>query len=299
MPGSVQNAIAAAIPLAATYVIAGLAWAIIFRASKIFNFATAQFIVLGAYLAYCLTRDAHIPVWLALILAAAAMALIGALTQTIFMRRLLDASGDGSAQASFAPVILTFGLAAVIEHVLSISFGTGPEYIASPFPKTIFHLPSGVVLTSANVIIGVIALVLWGGSVLFIRLSKWGMQMRAAAEQPLLASQSGINVNGILIGAWAAAAVMAAIAGITYSYSSVVSPDIGNIGLRSLAPVIVGGMDSVTGVLPGAIIVALAESFAAVGFGESVRDAAVQVVILAVLIVRPSGLLGGATVRRP
>jgi branched-chain amino acid transport system permease protein len=299
MSGNVENAIAAAIPLAAIYVMAGLAWAIIFRASKIFNFGTAQFIVLGAYLSYFLTSDAHLPIWLAFVFSAAAMALIGAMTQTVFLRRLLDTSGDGSAQTSFAPVILTFGLAAIIEHVISIGFGTGPEYITSPFPKSVIHVFSGIVLTGANVIIAVLAVVLWAGSILFIRFSKWGMQMRAAAEQPLLASQSGINVGGILVGAWAAAAVMAAVAGITYSYSSVVSPDIGNIGLRSLAPVIVGGMDSVTGVLPGAVIVALVESFAVLAFGESVRDAAVQVVILAVLIVRPQGLLGGANVRRP
>jgi branched-subunit amino acid ABC-type transport system permease component len=299
MPGNVADAISAAIPLAAIYVIGGLAWAIIFRASKIFNFGTAQFIVLGAYLAYFFNQDVHLPVWLALVFALAAMALIGALTQTVFMRRLLDASGDGSAQASFAPVILTFGLAAIIEHMLSIGFGTGPEYTANPFPNTVFHLASGIVLTGASVIMAAVGVVLWGGCILVIRFSKWGMQMRAAAEQPLLASQSGINVGGILVGAWASAAVMAAVIGIIYSYSSVVSPDIGDIGLRSLAPVIVGGMDSVTGVLPGAIIVALVESFAVLAFGESVRDAAVQLVILAVLIVRPSGLLGGVTVRRP
>jgi len=82
------------------------------------------------------------------------------------------------------------------------------------------------------------------------------------------------------------------------SFSTVLTPDLANIGLRGLAPVIVGGMDSVAGVVPGAIIVALSENLLVLVFGEGVRDAAVMVVLLIFLSIRPTGLFGSADIRR-
>jgi branched-chain amino acid transport system permease protein len=122
--------------------------------------------------------------------------------------------------------------------------------------------------------------------------------MRAAAENMILASQSGINVDRVFMGGWAGTCAALAIVGITYGYSTIVTPSLADIGLRGLACAIVGGFDSLGGLVPGAIIVALTENISVVYFGESVRDAAVMIVILIVIAIKPSGLLGTRSIER-
>ena len=85
---------------------------------------------------------------------------------------------------------------------------------------------------------------------------------------------------------------MLAVVGIIYGASTVVTPSLSDIGLRGLAVAMVGGFDSLAGLIPAALIVALAEDISVVIFGESVRDAAVMIVILIVLAIRPQGLMG-------
>jgi branched-chain amino acid transport system permease protein len=295
----IPNAVVSSVMLAGVYVIGGLAWVILFRAAKIFNFGTGQFIVLGAYLYYVLAGDLHLAVWISFPAAVALMGVVGWAVQMGLLRRLVGTTAHAAGHAPFAPVILTFGLAAVIQHAIAIAFGPGPKFLPNPFPARYVRLPGNTVLTVENGVVWALALSLFVSSLLFVRWSKWGIRMRAVAEQPLLASQSGIRVEWVYVGAWAAASAMAGVVGIASSFQSVVSPDLASIGIRSLAPVIVGGMDSIAGVLPGALIVAFVENLSALFFGEDVRDAAVMITVLVVLVVRPSGLFGTGDIRRP
>jgi branched-chain amino acid transport system permease protein len=294
----IPNAIVSGLILAGLYTVAGLAWVLLFRAAKILNFGTGQFIVLGAYFYFLLTSNARLPFWAGLIGATVCMAAVGFVVQWGLLRRLLGTPAHAVGHAPFAPVILTFGIAAVVQHAVTIFFGPEPRSLQSPLPGSVISLPGHAVVTADGLLIWFIAIVLLVAATLVIRYSKWGIQMRAAAEQPLLASQSGINVGNVFIGAWIVASGICALAGVSYSYSTVLSPDLVNIGVRSLSPVIVGGMDSVAGLVPGAIIVALAENLLVLVFGEGVRDAAVMLVILAVLAIRPNGLLGTGDIRR-
>jgi branched-chain amino acid transport system permease protein len=298
MIGQLPNAIVSGLLLAGLYTVVGLAWVLLFRAAKILNFGTGQFIVLGAYFYFVLTDNLHLPFWAGFIGAVICMAAVGFVVQYGLLRRLLGTPAHAIGHAPFAPVILTFGIAAVVQHLVTMVFGPEPRFLPTPLPKSVINLPGHTVVTADAILIWAIALVLLVSSVLVIRYSKWGIQMRAAAEQPLLASQSGINVGYVFIAAWAVASSICALAGVSYSYSTVLSPDLANIGIRSLAPVIVGGMDSVAGVVPGAIIVAIAENLLVLIFGEGVRDAAVMLVILAVLVIRPNGLFGTGDIRR-
>jgi branched-chain amino acid transport system permease protein len=298
LSGQLPNAVVSGLVLAGLYSVAGLAWVLLFRATKLLNFGTGQFIVLGAYFYFLLTTSFHLPFWGGFIAAVACMGAVGFLLQSVLLRRLLGTPAHAVGHAPFAPVILTFGVAAVVQHVVTMIFGPEPRSLPTPLPKNVIQLPGNAVITADGILIWVIAAALLVTTVLVIRYSKWGIQMRAAAEQPLLASQSGIKVGNVYIAAWAVASAICGIAGISYSYSTVLSPDLANIGIRSLAPVIVGGMDSAAGVLPGAIIVAIAENLLVLVFGEGVRDAAVMLVILCVLAIRPNGLFGTGDIRR-
>jgi branched-chain amino acid transport system permease protein len=287
----IPNALVSAIVLSGLYSIVGLGFVLLFRAAGVFNFATGQMIMLGSYLYFQFTTPFHVPFLLALLGALVLMGSIGAVMHIALLQRLA-----GLEHWSYA--VLTLGVSIVMARVVAILWGTEARSVTVPLPAMSFHGPGNIAITTGGILTLVAAAVLLVGTLVLIRYSKWGIQMRAAAENPVLASQSGIDIDRVFIIGWAATAIILTTAGIVYAYSTVLSQSIGDIGIRGLAPAFVGGMDSAAGVFPGALIVAVVENLAVVYFGESVRDAAVMMVVLVVLAVRPAGLFGTPQVKR-
>ena len=102
------------------------------------------------------------------------------------------------------------------------------------------------------------------GFPILLRLSTIGIEMRGVAENPVLAAQRGINIHRINAMSWAAATMMATVAGIFFALKVRLGPDIWYVGLAGFAPALIGGMDSLSGVVMGAVIVATAEVLAAI-----------------------------------
>jgi branched-chain amino acid transport system permease protein len=286
------NAAVSAVLLAGLYLMVGLGWVLLFRATQVLNFATGQFVLLGACLYYTFTARLHIPLVVSLLIALAVMAAVGAAVHLLLIRRVAGTEGF------FAPVILTLGISTVITQAVNIAYGTGSLAISLPLSNHAIDFPGRIAITSYGIITLVVGLVVLFATQLIVRRSRWGVQMRAAAENTVLASQSGINIDRVFMGGWAAAALILALVGITYGSNTIVTPSLADIGLRGLAVAIVGGFDSLGGLIPAAVIVALTENVSVVYFGESVRDAAVMIVILIVLAIRPQGLMGTKSVAR-
>jgi branched-chain amino acid transport system permease protein len=123
--------------------------------------------------------------------------------------------------------------------------------------------------------------------------------MRVTAEDPILAAQSGVRVDRVYIVGWWIAITVASLAGILYAYNTALSPGIGDsLGLRGIAPALVGGLDSVKGVIPGALLVALAEVLGVRLLGGEMQDVTAWLVILVVLLIKPNGLFGSSSVIR-
>jgi branched-chain amino acid transport system permease protein len=126
----------------------------------------------------------------------------------------------------------------------------------------------------------------------FLRLSPIGIRMRAAGERPLLASQRGINFHGVFALSWALAAFTGAIAGMLYASNVRLEPSLGILGLRAFAVALVGGLDSLGGVIPAALLVAAVE-VASVRWGNPLlSDVSPFVCLLVMLLIRPWGLFG-------
>ena len=154
------------------------------------------------------------------------------------------------------------------------------------------------VLTGLDLAIVGLALLVYGALLAFLQWSRPGRQMRAAAESPLLASQSGININGVFRLSWAIAGIVMAVGGIGFAYLTIVTPSIVDLGLRGIAPALIAGLDDVRGVIIGAFLIAVVENLAAYYFGGDVRNVVPFIVILAVLMIRPYGLFGSPEIRR-
>ena len=283
--------VAGSLVLAVAYALIGTAWAIIFRTSNTFNFATGQFVVLGSLIYYTFSTSLRIPVWLALPLSLVAIVVFAVGIYAVFVRPI-------TGQPIFAAAILTLGLSIILTSFTQIVWGHELRVLAAPFRSETYRLAGVLNITNyqAATILG--GLVFFAALLVLFRYSRIGIQMRATAENPLLASQVGINVHWMMAVAWSLAFVAASLAGIGYAYANVLSQSSSELGLRGIAPLVLGGLERIDGVIVGAILIAVTENLAVLYLGGTARDAVAWFVILLALAVRPQGLFGQAEVRR-
>jgi branched-chain amino acid transport system permease protein len=288
----VLNLFFAAVVLSGLYSLIGFAWVLLARNTGILNLATGAYIALGAYVYNELATNWRLAWPLVAIGTLAAIAVIATLTQLVVFRRL-------AGQPEFVLVIATLGLASVLEGGSSIIWGQQARLVRSPITDHPLHLIGGIFTTLYGIIGVIVAAVVLAAALLFFRYASTGVRMRAAAENPVLAAQGRLPIDRMYILGWFMALVAATLAGILFAYETALSyPGLASLGLRGMAPALVGGLTSVKGVVPGALIVALAETFGVHWFGGSASDLAAWLLIFVVLMIRPEGLFGERRVER-
>jgi branched-chain amino acid transport system permease protein len=290
-PNEIPDLFVSSLVLAGSYTLLGLSWVITFRATRVLNVAVGQFMALGAFVYYFLYVELHLPFLLALPLTLAALAGFAGLTFHIFVRPL-------HGQPHFVVVVLTIGWSIIIGGFISIVWGQDLRVLPLPIPNHAYTLPTGAHVSTYGVATVVAAVLLSGALILFFQFSRVGIRMRGAAELPVLASQSGVNITILFFIAWALAGIATALAGISYGYTNVVTPAIAAVGIRGLTPALIGGFESLPGTIIGAVLVAFIQVLGVRILGGDADDAVVSAVLLFFLMVRPYGILGQAEVRR-
>jgi branched-chain amino acid transport system permease protein len=274
------------------YALSALSWVLLYRTTRLLNLANGQLLLLGTYLFLTFISQVGLPFPAAILASAAAIGIIGIGIYYVLLRRL-------AGQGEFTVVILTLGLAAVVTSITTPIWGNQDRVLPAPFKNTLYHLPLGATVTTYDIVVIVAAIVLVAIASLLIDHLPFGLAMRAAAENPVLASQTGIRVGRVLALGWALSLVAATLSGIAYSYVNVLSPDISEqLGLLGLAPAFIGGLDSIPGVLLGGLIVALCQSFAGAYISATSQEAVAWVLMLLFLLLRPQGLLGSKRIER-
>jgi branched-chain amino acid transport system permease protein len=153
-------------------------------------------------------------------------------------------------------------------------------------------LPGGAVVSTFDLLMIATAAALFVALFLFLKLSPLGIQMRAAGEHALLASQRGINFHGVFALSWALAAFAGGLAGMIYASNVRLEPSLDVLGLRAFAVALVGGLDSLAGVIPAAIIVAAVEVMSVRYGNPLLSDVSPFLCLLLMLLIRPWGLFG-------
>ncbi|WP_172297105.1 branched-chain amino acid ABC transporter permease [Pseudoruegeria sp. HB172150] len=278
--------------LASMYALVAFAWVLMFKTTGILNLATGAHLAIGAYLFDTFATRWELP-WAITIAGWLVSGLaIAWVTQMGLFRRL-------AGQPEFVLVIATLGLASLLKGVQSLTWGTDSRLIREPFRDEFYFLPGDAVISAYGIATIGVAVVVFVASGIFFSRTKIGVEMRVTAEHAILAAQSGIRVDRIYIIGWWIAFSIASLAGILYAYNTALSPNMGDaLGLRGIAPALVGGLDSIRGVIPGALIVAFAEVVGVRLLGGQMQDVTAWIVILAVLLIKPNGLFGSASVNR-
>jgi branched-chain amino acid transport system permease protein len=277
--------------LAATYTLLSLGWVVVYRATGVLNFAHGQFLMAGAYLYYALVVEVGMPWGSALSIALLAGAALSAIAYTGLLKPV-------TGQPLFSQIVLTMGLATVMTSLVSMIWGPTPKPLPMPFRHEVYRLTSEATITKTELAVTLTTAACVVVLLFLLGRTRLGVRMRANAESALLASQSGVNVAVIAAISWALAGVLVTFGGVAYAQQSLVSPILAELGLRGIAPALLGGLDSIRGAIIGSVVVAFVQNLGVYWFGGGAADVGAYLVILAVLTVRPTGLYGTRDVRR-
>jgi branched-chain amino acid transport system permease protein len=272
---------------ASFYALLGMGYVLIYRATRVLNLAHGDLMVFGAYLFFQTLTASGGSLTLAILLAVIGAALLGAVVYLGVMRPL-------ASYPVAVGVLATIALGLVLRTIVTLIWSAQtryPKQFLGQLERPVVLLP-GVSISGIDLLLIAAAILAMIGFPIVLRLSTIGIEMRGVAENALLAAQRGINIHRINALSWAAATIMAAVAGIFFSIKVRLGPDIWYVGLAGFAPALIGGMDSLKGVVIGAVIVAAAEVLAALYIAPQIALAAPFLVLLVALWIRPWGIFG-------
>ena len=272
--------------LAAIYALISCGYVLIYRVSRVLSLAHGELMMLGAYglAATASLFSASPPIAIAASLVLALIA--GIAVYAALMRRM-------TGESVLAAVLATIALGILLRGAMVLVFGTQTQYPLQSFG----WVNASIALGSARISAAGLALIavtatVYGGLFLFLRATRWGIRMRAAGQNPLLAAQRGINLHVVYALAWGLSTLTGALAGMLIALDSGLTGTMVIIGLKAFPAALVGGLDSLAGALVGSLIVAAAEVLLIHFVDPLLSDVVPFFVLLAMLAVRPWGLFG-------
>jgi branched-chain amino acid transport system permease protein len=281
--------------LGCIYALVALGFTVIYRASKVINFAQGSLLLVGAYLVSVFATGLNLPFVLAVVAAVVLLAVGGVFFQMAVLRRVLG-------QPVFTLVMITIGLSIVIDAAIPAIFGDSTRILGDPWGASAVHL-GGVTLNWVRIwaiICTVLILVLFFA---FDRFSRYGLAMRATAVDEEAAMAVGVPVARVYAFAWAIAGGVAAVGGLFLAgFPSAPNPSLGDVALRAFPAIILGGLDSPLGAVVGGVVIGIVEvltsGYAPGWMGTNFSDVAPYIVMILVLLIRPYGLFGARPVER-
>ncbi|HQD82977.1 MAG TPA: branched-chain amino acid ABC transporter permease [Quisquiliibacterium sp.] len=274
----------AGVAIGCIYALIALGFVLIYKATEVVNFAQGDVMMLGAFVAFSFAGLWHFPFWLAVIFAIAALAVVGALFNRLLLRPIIG-------QPAFAAVMVTLAAGFVIRGVATMVPGWGADTYAlkAPYSDGVIRIGELAIL-SDHIAIIVLTALLCAGLYLFFKNTRVGIAMQATSQNQLAANYVGIPVPRINMLIWAISAGVAAFAAVLLAPITFVHSNLGFIGLKAFPAAVVGGFGSIPGAIVGGLIIGLVESYAGFYLPEGFKDVAAYIVVLLVLLIRPSGI---------
>ena len=267
------------------YGMVALGFVLIYKATEMVNFAQGELMMLGAFFAYTFVGILGMNYWVGFLLAVAATAAFGYLLDAVVLRRVIG-------QPQFAVVMLSLGLAFIFRAVAGAIWGYDAVGFTTPFTNKVANFGGGVVLGQDNVSIIIGTVILCTVLYLFFSRTRLGIAMQASSQNQLAAYYMGIPVRTVFSLIWAISAGVAAVAAMLLVPVQMIDVNMGIIGIKAFAAAVLGGFGSIPGALVGGIIVGVVEQLAGYYLPAGSMELTSNIVLLAVLILRPQGLFG-------
>jgi len=273
--------------LASIYALISCGYVLIYRVSRVLSLAHGELMLLGAYGLYTtaslFSRSPVLAVAMAVVLAA----VIGLLVYALLMRRM-------TGESVLAAVLVTIALGILVRGLTVLIWSTQEQHPLNVLGWSNPSLPIGASARMSGVGLAFVLIMaaVYGGMYVFLRYTRWGIRMRAAGQNPLLAAQRGINLHGVYALAWALATFTGGIAGMLIACDNALDQTMVTIGLKAFPAALVGGLDSLLGALAGSLIVAAAEVLLIYYIDPLLSEVVPFAVLIAMLVIRPWGLFG-------
>jgi branched-chain amino acid transport system permease protein len=267
-----------------TYALISLGYAMVYSILRFLNWAHGYIVMLGAFIAYTLIVNLKMNFIVAFILSVAICAIIAVLIELIGYRPLRKAR-------RLAPTISGLGIAFLIQAIVQLIWGTDPR----SYPRTVevgFNI-FGARITNIQIIIIIVSTILLLALRWVVYKSSLGFKIRAAADDLEMTAMLGINSNYVISCVFAIGGALAAAAGILVAWDTSLVTTIGlTITMKSFVAVILGGFGSIDGAIIGGMIIGFAENFGVWFIPAVWKDSIAYIILVIVLLIRPSGIAG-------
>lgn len=268
----------------ALYSMVALGLALIFGVMRVINIAHGTILMLGAYTTFWWFQLLGLNPYLSLLVSMPLMFLLGMLLQRAFVRRVVDAP-------ELSSLLLTFGISIALVNVAQLSFSSdlrSVEFLTGSFLVGSFALSKSR-LIAFSVAVALTLFAFW-----FLQKTKLGKAIRATSQHQEVAMVCGINVQRIHLFTFGMASALAAAGGSLVAVMVAIQPEMGQVyTFKSFLVIVLGGAGNYPGALLGGLLLGLVEQLASLFLTTQISEAVAYVLLVLVLLIRPTGLLGG------
>ena len=276
------------VSLGSIYAIIALGYTMVYGIAKMLNFAHGDVIMIGCYIVFVLMGSFHLNSTVSIIAAVIGCTVLGVVIEKIAYKPLRKAS-------PLAVLITAIGVSYFLQNVALLIFGANTKAFTSVVTVPAISLAGGQIIITGETIVTIIScIVIMVGLTLFVNKTKAGQAMQAVSEDRGAAQLMGINVNGTISLTFAIGSALAAIAGMLLCSSyPALTPYTGSMpGIKAFVAAVFGGIGSIPGALIGGIILGVIEILSKAYISSQLSDAIVFMVLIVVLLVKPTGILG-------
>ena len=275
--------------LGSIYALTALGYTMVYGIIRMINFAHGDFIMVGGFTLFYtipVMKMMGLPAWFAVFAAIVVCVFVGVATEQIAYKPV---RGQGSTTA----LITALGMSLVLENGALVLFGSAPRNV-----PPMFDLPAisffGIDISGTTVLTLVIGIAVMVLLTLFIQKTKLGKAMRAVPEDKIASTLVGINVNKIITITFAIGSGLAAVASMMYTTSYIsIKNELGiTLGLKAFVAAVIGGIGSIPGAMIGGLLLGIIEIMVKVYMLPGTYEAVTYLILIVVLLVRPTGIMG-------
>ena len=276
--------------IGSVYALMAVGYSLVYSIMNFSNFAHGSVIMLGAYFGFFALTSLKLPFFLAFILASIGTTIVAILIERVAYKPLRER------QAPFLYFIISaMGASIMFENLVIATIG--PTFRTYPpiLDRTPFYL-GPIAIGRLDFLMFVISAVCLAGLIFFIERTKMGKAIQAASYNLKACALMGINTDLIILVVFGLGGLLAGVAGVFFGMKYTVYPQIGNITTKSFIAAVFGGLGSLPGAVIGSVLLGVIETLVAGYLSFQYRDLIAFVILIGVLIFRPTGIMGKSTV---
>jgi len=276
----------------AVYALVALGFTLVYGVLRIVNFAHGGVYMIGAFLGFTAGKYLGVNIFVSILFAMGGAAILGVIIERVAIAPLREAD-------PYSAFLSSLGIGIVLPVLAQKIWGVSTQPFPSHFEFKTFHI-GGVAINTMQIVIAVAALFIVFALYLFVQKTSMGMAMRSSSYSVTLSKLMGINVNAVIRTTFAISSALAGAGGVLVAaYYDAIFPTMGFVvSLKAFTAAVVGGIGSIPGTILGGLLIGLLENIASGFISSNYQDAIAFVILVFMLLFRPTGLVGREVVQK-